>query len=124
VVGSGQRRVGRSRKGWILAKVCPPASKLKGVRRRKRLVTFAPRGLQGERVTSGYRTPARNAAVGGVAGSYHTKRGSNGQPMARDSIPPKGMGMAAYANLLRRQNPDLQVINEGDHVHLEPKGRK
>jgi hypothetical protein len=44
--------------------------------------------------------------------------------MARDSIPPKGMGMAEYAKLLRRQNPNLDVINEGDHVHLEPKGRK
>jgi hypothetical protein len=97
---------------------------MKEVRRRKRLVTFAPKGLQGERVTSGYRTPSRNAAVGGVANSFHTRRGPNGQPLARDSIPPKGMGMATYEAMLRRQNPDLQVINEGDHVHLEPKGRK
>lgn len=28
--------------------------------------------------------------------------------------------MAAYAAELRRLNPDLDVINEGDHVHLEP----
>jgi len=33
------------------------------------------------------------------------------------------MGMGAYADQLRRMNPDLDVINEGDHVHLEPKGR-
>lgn len=33
------------------------------------------------------------------------------------------MGMGAYASMLRRQNPHLDVINEGDHVHMEPKGR-
>lgn len=30
--------------------------------------------------------------------------------------------MAAYAALLKRLNPNLEVINEGDHVHLEPRG--
>lgn len=29
--------------------------------------------------------------------------------------------MAAYAAELRRRNPDKQVINEGDHVHMEPR---
>jgi hypothetical protein len=33
------------------------------------------------------------------------------------------MSMAAYAAELRRLNPGLQVINEGDHVHIEPRGR-
>ena len=42
---------------------------------------------------------------------------------ARDSVPPPGMSMAAYANVLRRLNPGLDVINEGDHVHIEPRGR-
>jgi len=73
-------------------------------------------------VTSTYRTPAHNADVGGVPNSYHTRRGPDGRPLARDSVPPRGMSMSAYAAELRRLNPDLDVINEGDHVHLEPKG--
>jgi hypothetical protein len=31
--------------------------------------------------------------------------------------------MSAYAAKLRRENPGLDVINEGDHVHIEPRGR-
>lgn len=42
--------------------------------------------------------------------------------MASDRVPPAGMSMSAFASLLKRQNPHLDVINEGDHVHLEPKG--
>jgi hypothetical protein len=42
---------------------------------------------------------------------------------ARDSVPPPGMSMAQYAAILQRQNPHLEVINEGDHVHIEPRGR-
>jgi uncharacterized protein YcbK (DUF882 family) len=74
-------------------------------------------GLEGERITSTLRSPAKNRAVGGVANSYHL----TGQ--ARDSVPPPGMSMAAYAAELRRRNPNMQVINEGDHVHIEPRGR-
>lgn len=77
---------------------------------------FAPKGIPGERVTSTLRSPARNQAVGGVRNSYHL----TGQ--ARDSVPPPGMSMSAYAAQLRRLNPNMDVINEGDHVHLEPKG--
>jgi hypothetical protein len=33
------------------------------------------------------------------------------------------MSMNAYAAELRRLNPGLQVINEGDHVHIEPRNR-
>ncbi|RYG90146.1 MAG: hypothetical protein EON59_00575 [Alphaproteobacteria bacterium] len=77
--------------------------------------------MRGERVTSTYRTPAHNAQVGGVQNSYHTRKGADGKPLARDSVPPPGMSMAAYAAQLRRQNPHLEVINEGDHVHLEPR---
>lgn len=93
------------------------------VRRQARRVAFAPRGIQGERVTSTYRSQAHNARVGGVSNSFHMRRGPDGRALARDSVPPPGMSMAAYAALLRRQNPDLDVINEGDHVHLEPKGK-
>lgn len=81
-----------------------------------------PQGLDGERITSTYRTPAHNKAVGGVSNSYHTRRGADGRPLARDSVPPTGMSMTAYAAQLRRLNPHLDVINEGDHVHMEPKG--
>ena len=76
---------------------------------------FAPKGIEGERVTSTMRSPARNKAVGGVANSYHLSG------RARDSVPPPGMSMATYAAQLRRLNPGLDVINEGDHVHMEPK---
>lgn len=77
---------------------------------------FSPKGVPGERITSTKRSAAHNRAVGGVANSYHL----TGQ--ARDSVPPPGMSMSAYHALLKRQNPDLDVINEGDHVHMEPKG--
>lgn len=76
---------------------------------------FNPSGIPGERVTSTYRSPERNRSVGGVANSYHLSG------RARDSVPPAGMSMAAYAAELRRLNPGLQVINEGDHVHMEPR---
>lgn len=77
---------------------------------------FAPQGVPGERVTSMLRSPAKNAAVKGVKNSFHL----TGQ--ARDSVPPPGVSMAAYAAQLRRLNPGLDVINEGDHIHMEPKG--
>ncbi|MGX7895465.1 D-Ala-D-Ala carboxypeptidase family metallohydrolase [Tsuneonella sp. HG222] len=76
---------------------------------------FNPRGLPGERVTSTFRSPARNKAVGGVSNSYHlTGR-------ARDSVPPPGMSMAEYYRRLKAANPHLDVINEGDHIHMEPR---
>lgn len=96
---------------------------MRGPAQQTRGALFAPRGIPGDRETSGYRTPQRNKAVGGVANSFHTRRGPDGRPLASDRVPPQGMSMGQYANLLRRQNPDLDVINEGDHVHLEPKGR-
>lgn len=76
---------------------------------------FRAVGLPGEQVTSTRRSPERNRAVGGVANSFHL----TGQ--ARDSVPPPGMSMAAYAAQLQRLNPHLKVINEGDHVHMEPR---
>jgi hypothetical protein len=85
--------------------------------------TFAPRGVNQAGITSTYRTPAHNREVGGVPNSYHTRRGANGEPLAVDSVPPPGESMSAYAARLRRENPGLEVINEGDHVHIEPRGR-
>jgi hypothetical protein len=83
---------------------------------------FAPKGVNAAGVTSTYRTPAHNREVGGVPNSFHTRRGSDGKPLAVDSVPPRGMTMGMYANYLRQQNPNLEVINEGDHVHIEPRG--
>lgn len=82
---------------------------------------FAPSGIAGERITSTYRTSARNLAVGGVTNSYHTRRGLNGEPLARDSVPPPGMSMGEYHRRLKALNPHLDVINEGDHIHMEPR---
>lgn len=75
------------------------------------------RGIEGERVTSTLRSPARNRQVGGVKNSFHL----TGQ--ARDSVPPPGMSMSAYVAELRRRNPNMEVINEGDHAHIEPRTR-
>lgn len=84
--------------------------------------TFQPVGMAGETITSTFRTPAHNAKVGGVSNSFHTRRGLDGKPLARDSVPPRGMSMNEYARRLRALNPHLDVINEGDHVHMEPRG--
>lgn len=88
-----------------------------------RRAAFSPSGIPGETITSTYRSPAHNKNVGGVANSFHMRRDARGNPLARDSVPPKGMSMSAYWTALRRANPHLDVINEGDHVHMEPKGR-
>jgi hypothetical protein len=76
---------------------------------------FNPRGIPGEQITSTRRTPAHNRAVGGVPNSYHLSG------RARDSVPPAGMSMAAYHRQLQALNPHLDVINEGDHIHMEPR---
>jgi len=82
---------------------------------------FAPKGIEGETVTSTFRTAARNKAVGGVANSYHKLRGPDGKALARDSTPPPGMSMNEYYRRLVALNPGLEVIKERDHVHMEPK---
>ena len=83
---------------------------------------FAPKGLTGERVTSTYRTPEHNREIGGVPNSFHTRRDAKGNPLARDSAPPPGMGLREYAQRLSAMNPNLDVILESDHVHMEPRG--
>jgi hypothetical protein len=77
--------------------------------------------VTGERITSTFRTPEHNREVGGVANSYHMRRDASGNALARDSIPPAGMGLRPYFLLLRAQNPDKDVILESDHVHIEPR---
>ena len=66
-------------------------------------------------VTSGYRSPADNARVGGVPNSRHM----SGQ--AVDLVPRPGETMA---QLYMRVNkvPDVRAINEGDHVHVQQGG--
>lgn len=75
-------------------------------------------GLTAANVTSRERSPERNAAVGGRSDSYHLRsRGA----MARDFVPPQGMSMnELYAHLRRAFPTTWDVINEGDHVHIEP----
>lgn len=70
--------------------------------------------LPGVSVTSGKRSAAHNAAVGGVSDSYHMSDN------ARDFVPPKGMGMGTLASAIKARLPGYDVINEGDHVHVEP----
>ena len=79
------------------------------------LAGFEVRGIPGETVTSTRRSPARNNAVGGVENSYHLSG------RARDSVPPQGMSMAEYYRRMKALNPNMDVINEGDHIHVEPK---
>lgn len=68
----------------------------------------------GATVTSGLRTPERNAKVGGVPNSYHL----SGQ--ARDILPPRDPQQAAFIRQQAAAN-GLEVIDEGDHWHLEPR---
>jgi hypothetical protein len=59
--------------------------------------------------------------VGGVSGSYHTRKDAQGRPLARDSVPPPGMSLTVYYHQLKALNPDKDVILESDHVHMEPR---
>jgi hypothetical protein len=65
----------------------------------------------GTTVTSMYRDPKKNAQVGGVANSYHTK----GQ--AFDAVVPASQKAAAMAWAKQR---GMEAIDEGDHIHFEP----
>lgn len=69
-------------------------------------------------VTSRKRSPAKNRAVGGAPNSYHLT------DQARDFTPPPGMTMAQLHAQLKQALPGFDVINEGDHVHVEPKGSR
>jgi hypothetical protein len=63
-------------------------------------------------VTSGLRTPERNAAVGGVPNSRHL----SGQ--AVDLVPRPGETMAQLHARVSKV-PGVKAINEGDHVHVQ-----
>jgi hypothetical protein len=75
----------------------------------------ATSAIPGIGVTSRRRSAAQNAQVGGVPDSYHVTDN------ARDFVPPKGMSMDALAAQLKSTfGRGYDVINEGDHVHVEP----
>lgn len=68
-------------------------------------------------VSSGLRSVADNARVGGVTNSYHMK----GQ--ALDLVPTGGQGMGGLyndikASLLSAGIKPIELLNEGDHVHV------
>lgn len=62
---------------------------------------------QGMRITSWWRTPWHNAAVGGVSASLHQLG------LAWDVIP------VTEENEIRLRSYGLRVINEGDHLHAQ-----
>lgn len=68
-------------------------------------------------MTSGRRTPAGNAAVGGKPGSYHL-RGD-----AADFVPRGGQSMAGlFAAARKHFGNATEILNEGDHVHVAQRG--
>ena len=73
--------------------------------------------VPGAIVTSRQRSAGHNAKVGGVKNSYHLT------DQARDFVPPAGMSMGQLAASLKQSMPGFDVINEGDHVHVEPGSR-
>lgn len=76
---------------------------------------IATKAVPGLGITSRQRTDAENKAVDGVANSFHKTND------ARDFVPPPGMSMAALHSKLKAQfGSQYDVINEGDHVHVEP----
>ena len=78
----------------------------------------ALKAIPGVGVTSRQRSAAKNAQVGGVKNSYHMTDN------ARDFVPPKGMDMGSLASKLKATfGAGYDIINEGDHVHVEPGSR-
>lgn len=73
------------------------------------------------RFTSGYRTPARNRAVGGVPTSYHVKA------LAGDVVTPDDKYPTALVESVRaivaKHGYELLVHNvgSGNHIHIEPR---
>lgn len=81
------------------------------------------RGLlpPGAQITSTYRTPAQNAAVGGVTGSYHTDRGNPavdiaGSRAAMDAVYARLVQIGGWRELL------YKVPGHWDHVHVAHQG--
>lgn len=78
-----------------------------------------PAAFPGAQVTSGFRSPMHNAAVGGVSNSWHTM-GTPDNPGAVDLVPPRGVPMAQFAQAVASQYPQARILNEGTHLHVQP----
>jgi hypothetical protein len=83
-----------------------------------RVKSIMPAGLN---VTSTYRTPAQNAAVGGVPNSYHTDKNNPavdiaGSVSAMDRFAAVLRGMGGWRQLLYR------VSGHYDHIHVAHQG--
>ncbi|MFZ9615179.1 MAG: D-Ala-D-Ala carboxypeptidase family metallohydrolase, partial [Fluviibacter sp.] len=79
----------------------------------------ATKAIPGLHVTSRQRSAAHNAQVGGVKNSYHLTNN------ARDFTPPRGMSMKSlHAQMSKLYGPGYDIINEGDHIHVEPGSRR
>jgi hypothetical protein len=75
----------------------------------------------GAAITSTYRTPAQNAAVGGVVGSYHTDRANPavdiaGSRAAMDQVYARLAAMGGWRELL------YKTAGHWDHVHVAHNG--
>jgi hypothetical protein len=68
----------------------------------------------GARMSSGYRTPQRNAQVGGVSNSMHTR----GKGQAVDLVPGRGQSIASLAEQARKSGRFTEVLPEKDHLHV------
>lgn len=73
----------------------------------------------GVNLTSGLRSPAHNAEVGGVPNSWHLM-GTQDAPGALDLVPPHGMSMPQFASAVQGQYPQARIINKGSHLHVQP----
>jgi hypothetical protein len=96
----------------------PPAQLLPARATGEQVEALAVSAVPGINVTSRGRTPEHNRRVGGDEDSFHlTTRGAR----ARDFTPPPGMSMGELHQTLRSAyGSGWDVINEGDHVHVEP----
>ena len=84
-----------------------------------RIEAMAQHAIPGVTITSRGRSEAHNRAVGGVPNSEHLyEHGAK----ARDILPPPGMSMdELHQRLSAVYGRDFKVLNEGNHVHVEPR---
>jgi hypothetical protein len=67
--------------------------------------------------TSGVRTPARNARVGGAKRSRHLLQ--YGKGLARDLVPDDNTVAVRQALVREAKRRGLWALDEGDHVHVD-----
>jgi hypothetical protein len=79
--------------------------------------------VPGATPTSTYRDPATNRRVGGAANSFHT-RGTPDDPRAVDLVPAEGESMGQLEARLRSSGLNtVELLNEGDHIHVAVDGQ-